>query len=100
MITVANTTYTSARIKYSFDHDAFLLSVAGLGDLCDQEKTLQIDSRILDKAEAETEEVDIDAEESEEGDGNQTKEKKPTKKQQAELLRRTVDTVGKDWRTW
>ena len=95
MITVANTTYTSARIKYSFDHDAFLLSVAGLGDLCDQEKTLQIDSRILDKAEAETEEVDIDAEESEEGDGNQTKEKKPTKKQQAELLRRTVDTVGK-----
>ncbi|MDO8745262.1 MAG: DEAD/DEAH box helicase family protein [Candidatus Brocadiaceae bacterium] len=95
MITVANTTYTSARIKYSFDHDAFLLSVAGLGDLCDQEKTLQIDSRILDKAEAETEEVDIDAEESEEGDSNQTKEKKPTKKQQAELLRRTVDTVGK-----
>src|SRR3989337_459270 len=64
MITVANTTYTSARIKYSFDHDAFLLSVAGLGDLCDQEKTLQIDSRILDKAEAETEEVDIDTEES------------------------------------
>jgi len=95
MITVANTTYTSARIKYSFDHDAFLLSVAGLGDLCDQEKTLQIDSRILDKAEAETEEVDIYTEESEEGDGNQTKEKKPTKKQQAELLRRTVDTVGK-----
>ncbi|MBU6392765.1 MAG: type III restriction endonuclease subunit R, partial [Planctomycetes bacterium] len=59
MITVANTTYTSARIKYSFDHDVFLLSVAGLGDLCDQEKTLQIDSRILDKAEAETEEVYI-----------------------------------------
>jgi type III restriction enzyme len=53
MITVANTTYTSARIKYAFDHDAFLLSFAGLGDLCDQEKTLQIDSRILDKAEAE-----------------------------------------------
>ena len=95
MITVANTTYTSARIKYAFDHDAFLLSVAGLDDLCDQEKTLQIDSRILDKAEAETEEVDIDAEESEEGDSSQTKEKKPTKKQQAELLRRTVDTVGK-----
>lgn len=95
MITVANTTYTSARIKYAFDHDAFLLSAAGLGDLCDPEKTLQIDSRMLDKAEAETEEVDIDVEESEENDDNQTKEKKPTKKQQAELLRRTVDTVGK-----
>src|SRR5690606_24767839 len=41
MITVANTTFTSGRIKYSFDKDAFNLSVAGLGDLCNPEKTLQ-----------------------------------------------------------
>lgn len=95
MITVANTTYTSARIKYAFDHDAFLLSVAGLGDLCNQKKTLRIDSRMLEKAESETEEIDIDAAESEENDDNQAKEKEPPKKQQAELLRRTVDTVGK-----
>lgn len=95
MITVANTTYTSARIKYAFDHDAFLLSVAGLGDLCNQEKTLQIDSSILEKAEAETEEVDITFEETEEDGDARPKEKKLTKKQQAELLRRTVDTVGK-----
>lgn len=109
MITVANTTYTSARIKYAFDHDAFLLSVAGLGDLCNQEKTLQIDSRILDKAEAETTEFLVFSDEfSEKGDGNETdisgeeQETKNqqlktnlTKKQQAELLRRTVDTVGK-----
>ncbi len=109
MITVANTTYTSARIKYAFDHDAFLLSVAGLGDLCDQEKTLQIDSRILDKAEAETSEFSVFSDEfSENGDDNEVdtfdeKQKtknqqlktKATKKQQAELLRRTVDTVGK-----
>ena len=96
MITVANTTYTSARIKYAFDHDAFLLSFAGLGDLCDPQKTLQIDSSILDKAEAETEEIDITFEETEEEDGDaRPKEKKLTKKQQAELLRRTVDTVGK-----
>jgi type III restriction enzyme len=40
MITVANTTFTSGRIKYSFDKDAFNLSVAGLGDLCNPEKTI------------------------------------------------------------
>lgn len=42
MITVTNTTYTSGRIKYSFDKDAFLLSVAGLGELCNPENTLQM----------------------------------------------------------
>jgi type III restriction enzyme len=96
MITVANTTYTSARIKYSFDKDAFNLSVAGLGDLCNPEKTLQIDSSILQKAEAETEEVELsEVEETEDDSEDAPKEKKLTKKQQAELLRRTVDTVGK-----
>jgi type III restriction enzyme len=96
MITVANTTFTSGRIKYSFDKDAFNLSVAGLGDLCNPEKTLQIDSSILQKAEAETEEVEItEVEETEDDSEDAPKEKKLTKKQQAELLRRTVDTVGK-----
>lgn len=96
MITVANTTVTSARIKYSFDKDAFLLSVAGLGDLCNPEQTLQIDSSVLQKAEAESEEVEIaEVEETEDDSEDAPKEKKLTKKQQAELLRRTVDTVGK-----
>lgn len=97
MITVANTTYTSGRIKYSFDKDAFLLSVAGLGDLCIPERTLQIDSSILEKAEAETEPVDVSAtDENDNGyNDDEPKEKKLTKKQQAELLRLTVDTVGK-----
>lgn len=97
MITIANTTVTSARIKYSFDKDSFLLNVAGLGDLCNAEKTLQIDSSILQKAEAESEEVEIvEVEETEDEDTEDApKEKKLTKKQQAELLRRTVDTVGK-----
>ncbi len=96
MITVANTTFTSGRIKYSFDKDAFNLSVAGLGDLCKPEKTLQIDSSILQKAEAETEEIEIaEIEETEDDSEDAPKEKKLTKKQQAELLRRTVDTVGK-----
>lgn len=96
MITVANTTFTSGRIKYSFDKDAFNLAVAGLGDLCNPEKTLQIDSSILQKAEAEIEEVEIaEIEETEDDSEDAPKEKKLTKKQQAELLRRTVDTVGK-----
>ena len=97
MITVANTTATSARIKYSFDHDAFLLSVAGLDDLCTPEKTLQIDSSILNKAEAETQPIDIEVEAPEENgeDEEAPKEKKLTQKQQAEKLRLVVDTVGR-----
>jgi len=97
MITVANTTSTSARIKYSFDHDAFLLSVAGLDDLCTPEKTLQIDSGILNKAEAETQPLDIDVEvvEGNGEDEEAPKEKKLTQKQQAEKLRLIVDTVGR-----
>jgi len=96
MITVANTTYTSARIKYSFDKDAFGLSVAGLGDLCNPQKTLLIDSNVLQKAEAETEEGELaEVEETEDSSEDAPKEKNITKKQQAELLRRTVDTVGK-----
>lgn len=96
MITVANTTFTSGRIKYSFDKDAFNLSVAGLVGLCHPEKTLQIDSNILQKAEAETEEVEIaDVDEIEDDSKDEPRERKLTKKQQAELLRRTVDTVGK-----
>lgn len=96
MITVANTTFTSARIKYSFDTDTFMLSVAGLGELCNRDKTLQIDSSILQKAEAETAEVEI-VEEPEETEDNEDgpKERRLTKKQQGELLRQTVDTVGK-----
>jgi len=79
MITVANRTETSSRIKFAFDHKQILIP-----ELCDSEKTLQIDSRVLDEAEAAEESIVID----ENG-------KKLTKKQQAELLRRQVDTVGR-----
>ncbi len=84
MITIANRTETSARIKYAFDHNQVLIP-----DLCKPEKTLQIDSKILNEAESETEAVEIQTE-SDNG------EPKLTKKQQAELLRRTVDTVGRE----
>jgi type III restriction enzyme len=84
IITVANRTETSARIKFAFDHQQILIP-----ELCEPEKTLQIDSKVLEKAESETEEIDIDFSEYEED------EIKLTKKQQAELLRRKVDTVGR-----
>lgn len=94
MITVANRTETSSRIKYSFDHGEIQIE-----ELCDPLRTLQIDSRVLDEAEAqeEAEEIAEPADtENENGDDEDTpKEKKLTKKEQAELLRRTVNTVGK-----
>jgi type III restriction enzyme len=80
MITVANRTETSARIKYTFDHNQILIK-----ELCIPERTLQIDSKVLEKAEAESEGLEINS-------GNNSK--KLTKKQQAELLRQQVDTVG------
>ena len=94
MVTVANTTATSSRIKYSFDHDYFDLKIAGLGDLCDPAKTLQIDSSVLEKAESETGEIDVETDNSSETEEEPT-ERKLSKKEQAELLRKTVDTVGK-----
>lgn len=87
MITVANRTETSSRIKYAFDHNQILIP-----ELCIPEKTLQIDSKVLDVAESETEAIEIVVEKDE--DSEETAPKL-TKKQQAELLRKTVDTVGK-----
>jgi type III restriction enzyme len=88
MITVANRTETSARIKYAFDHNQILIP-----DLCVPEKTLQIDSKVLESAEAETEAIEIEVETDEDGELSTPK---LTKKQQAELLRLIVDTVGKE----
>ncbi len=81
MITVANRTETSARIKYAFDRN--LIPVK---EICNPDKTLQIDSKILDKAEAEEESINVYL---------NNDEKKLTQKQKAELLRLKVDTVGK-----
>jgi len=88
MITVANRTETSSRIKYAFDHNQILIP-----ELCDPDKTLQIDSKVLDEAEAATEEMEIET--ATDQDKDQPKERKLTKKEQAELLRQTVDTVGR-----
>jgi type III restriction enzyme len=94
MITVANRTETAARIKYTFDHGKIRID-----ELCAPEKTLHIDSKVLDKAEAREEAPEVaaagdDENEGEEGEIDAPK-KRLSKKDQAELLRRMVDTVGK-----
>lgn len=84
MITVANTTATSSRIKYSFDHELFAVK-----ELCVPEKTLQIDSKVLEKAESSDEVQPLNLP----PDAAPGKVKL-NKQQQAELMRETVDTVG------
>jgi type III restriction enzyme len=96
MITVANLTNTAARVQYAFEHRKILLE-----ELCDPEKILHIDSKVLDEAEAQDEPVGTGtaaAEESEEEDDEEVEagpKKKLTKKQRAELMRKTVDTIGR-----
>jgi type III restriction enzyme len=72
IITIANTTSTSERIKFYFDS-----AECEVKELCDVNKTLQIDSEILSQIENE--------------DENLT----GSKRELAEQLREKVDTVGK-----
>jgi type III restriction enzyme len=82
MITVCNRTETAARVEH-----AFLKGKIRIDELKDPDRMLRIDSKVLDEAESmdsEAETVEI----SSEG-------KTLTKKEEAELLRRKVDTVGR-----
>jgi type III restriction enzyme len=103
MITVANLTHTAARVQYAFEHKRIRIE-----ELCDPDKILHIDSKVLDEAEAQEEPAEIlvkaaavdeaeedPNEESAEEDGTGPK-KKLTKKDRAELLRKTVDTIGRE----
>ncbi len=83
LITVANRTETAARVKYAFDSGRIQIP-----ELCDPEKTLHIDSRVLAFAESSDKPVDLP------NDGKSVTTKR-TKKENAELLRQQVDTVGK-----
>jgi type III restriction enzyme len=93
MITVCNRTETAARVKHAFDTRRIHID-----ELCDPERVLHIDSKVLDQAEAREEPVASPGGMGEgaggEDDGGPA-ERKLTKAEQAELLRRTVDTVGK-----
>ena len=93
MITVANRTETAARIKHAFDHGKVRIR-----ELCDPERTLHIDSRVLESAEATEEPIaEISADERK-GDAGNGHTRRLTKKQQAEFLRQQVDTVGRPGR--
>lgn len=86
MITVANTTQTAARVA-----NAFRMNKVLVPELCDPARLLHIDSKVLREAEEE-DQVSL----SLPGAPDDENEKAPvlTKKQQAELLRQQVDTVG------
>lgn len=88
MITVTNRTETAARVKYAFDHRKIRID-----QLCVPEKTLHIDSKVLEKAEARQEPILDQAIET--GDIEDVESGEDlTKKEQSELLRQIVDTVG------
>ena len=83
MITVCNRTETAARVFESFKQNAFNLEPLGEPD-----KILHIDSKVLKKAESKQLEAPSGSEESEDNE-------KLSSKDYGEMLRETVDTVGK-----
>src|SRR6266581_7556094 len=54
MITVANLTHTAARVQYAFEHKRIRIE-----ELCDPDKILHIDSKVLDEAEAQDEPAEL-----------------------------------------
>ena len=89
---ITNRTETAARIKYSFDRNRFQIE-----ELSDPEHTIHIDSKVLAMTDEEEIEFEQQAETVKENEDNEVEEVIPklTKKEQAALLRETVDTVGK-----
>lgn len=99
----ASATHTAARVQYAFEHKRIRIE-----ELCDPEKILHIDSKVLDEAEAQEEpaEVLVEAEGVDDADrevGDESAEengtgpkRRLTKKDRAELLRKTVDTIGRE----
>ena len=93
MITVCNRTETAARVRHAFERKQIKID-----ELCDPERMLHIDSKVLKEAEAQDEPVMVAALNQENGDEegeDKASVKKLTRTERAELLRRVVDTVGK-----
>ena len=92
MITIANRTETAARVKNAFDHKRVFID-----ELCDQDRTLHIDSGVLKRAEeSEGPIARIDVElDSEDDPDDGPVAPKLTQDRRAEKLRRMVDTIGK-----
>ncbi len=89
MISVANRTETAARIKYAFDHKKIRID-----ELCVPEQTLHIDSKVLEIAESQEEAVLLDEIPEDEEVEVDEPTRRFSKKDRAEILRQTVDTVG------
>ncbi|MEK9138982.1 MAG: DEAD/DEAH box helicase family protein [Bacteroidota bacterium] len=89
MITVTNRTETAARVKYAFDHKKIKIDELAVPD-----RTLHIDSKVLDMAESQDEPLLEMETEPEAEENNDEPVKKLTKKEEAEQLRQRVDTVG------
>lgn len=87
MITVCNRTETAARVKHAFETKRIRID-----ELCDPERILHIDSKVLSEAEAVEEPV---ATSERDGEGMASRERKLTKAEWAERLRRMVDSVGR-----
>lgn len=90
MISVANQTETAARIKFAFDRCNILIP-----ELCNAEKTLHIDSKVLESAEAYAEEEASAEIKTTDEEADEEPTRKLTKKEQAQRLRQTVDTIGR-----
>ena len=93
MITVCNRTETAARVKHAFDSRRIHID-----ELCDPERVLHIDSKVLDQAESKEDPaapLELPDENEDDEDNSGPIERKLTKAERAELLRLTVDTVGK-----
>ncbi len=90
VITVANRTETAARIKHAFDRNRVRID-----EPCEPERTLYIDSKVLATAEAAEEPIAEIATDDAGTSPPNGRGRKPTRKQQAELLRWQVDTVGR-----
>lgn len=88
MITVANRTETAARIKHAFDEKSILIEA-----LCDPEGILHIDSKVL--KEAEKKDSAPQASQTEEGKDDKA-QRTISKKEQADILREKVNTVGQE----
>ena len=85
LITVANRTETAARVKHAFDRKRIFID-----ELCDDERTLHIDSRVLKRAEESEEPIAQIA-----SNGDDDSGRKLTAAERAERLRLIVDTIGK-----
>ena len=96
MITVANRTETAARI-----HNAFEKKHIAIPELCEPDRLLHIDSKVLAMAEEEESAAEpepaapTEPEGEDEGNDDDAPVRKLTKQQQAERLRQTVDSVGR-----